>query len=179
MKERIKKKFFSLLFGEAFALVMFAVLWFWYGSYFQWTIPYTTTLPTVYAFLILEFILAQGSLYWYLKWRGLQKGKRDNKLSSGQLSLFVKLKYINLALLGVGIIIYGIWGTSYPQSYHWFFLFLYSFALLEYINYYYVRLSYQSLEEIREFIRQRGFRKSILAREITGSRTDAGKGSLD
>ncbi|MGD6968616.1 hypothetical protein ACQCVP_19530 [Rossellomorea vietnamensis] len=50
---------------------------------------------------------------------------------------------------------------------------------MEYINYYYIRLSYQSPEEIKEFIRQRGFRKSILAREIAGYRTDAGKGSLD
>ncbi|WP_421381275.1 hypothetical protein ACOJQI_19680 [Bacillus salacetis] len=172
MKEKVIKKLTSLMFGEAFALFMFAVLWVWYSRYFNWRTPYLTSLPTVFTFIILEFLLVQGSLYWYLKWRMLKKGQKENKLTSLQLFLFEKLKVINILLLLTGAGFYVFDGRGYPASYHWFFILLYGFTLLEYINYYYIRLSYQSPEEIKEFIRQKGFRKSILAREISGYKAE-------
>jgi len=39
-----------------------------------------------------------------------------------------------------------------------------------YVNYYHIRLSYMSLDEIKTFIRQKGFRSSALAKELKSIR---------
>ncbi|MNN80425.1 hypothetical protein D3C81_1971570 [compost metagenome] len=76
---------------------------------FDWAAAYLASLSSIYAFVVLEFILLQGSCYWFLKWRQVRR-KND-------------------------------------PAYH-------------------VRLSYMSLSEIKEFIRQKGFRSSRLAKEL-------------
>lgn len=46
------------------------------------------------------------------------------------------------------------------------YLGIFAFAIIEHINYYHIRLSYMSYQEIKEFIRQKGFRWSKLAKEL-------------
>jgi len=41
---------------------------------------------------------------------------------------------------------------------------------IEHVNYYHIRLSYMSLDEIKTFIRQKGFRSSLLAKELKSIR---------
>jgi hypothetical protein len=45
-------------------------------------------------------------------------------------------------------------------------VFLFLFAVVEDFYYYYVGLSYQTIDENKELMRQKGFRKSRLAKEL-------------
>lgn len=52
----------------------------------------------------------------------------------------------------------------FPIDVYWF-LFLYVFAIIEFI-YYHTRLPYLSMNEMKDFIRQGGLRSSKLADEL-------------
>ncbi|WDW07788.1 hypothetical protein [Priestia aryabhattai] len=162
---KVKRKLFGLWTGELTAALLFAALWIECLNEFSHLAFYLTTFSSVYAFIILEFILFQGSLYWFMKWRRVSQ-KEDSHLPSSYIQLFLLFKKMNkiLLTLGLGVLIYhymqlGVKGLA-------FFLGLYAFAWIEYINYYVIRLSYQSPSEIKEFFEQKGFKRSILAREI-------------
>lgn len=164
MYRKLTKKLFSLFSGELTAAIIFALVWLMFLNTHDWMNPYLSSIAPLFAFLFLEFLLIQGSYYWFLKWR--QAKRRDfSILPKYQLKLFFRLKYVNLFLLGVGFVFVIYELIRYPKEFYWFF-FLYIFALVEYINYYHVRLSYQSLEEMKEFMRHKKFRKSKLAAEL-------------
>ncbi len=163
MKEKAQKKLFGLWTGELAAAILFPILWLLYIPTFKWSNHYLTTFPHLLAFCILEFILFQGSFYWYLKWKQVKQGK-SSTLTNKQLTSFRFFKISNLVLLVIGIPVL-VYQATFSKGLYWY-LFLYGFAIIEYINYYHIRLSYMSVEEIREFNRQKGFRRSILAREL-------------
>lgn len=164
MQKRVKKKLVSLYTGELFAVFTFALIWILYIQLFEWSVPYLTSYPSVYAFALLEFILLQGSYYWYLKLKQIQQND-FTPLPGRQLKVFANFKRLNTGLIVIGmfVLIYQI--LSKPIELYWF-IFVFLFAVIEHINYYYVRLSYQTIEEIKELKRQKGFRKSRLAKEL-------------
>jgi hypothetical protein len=164
MEKRVKKKLVSLYTGELFAVFTFALIWLLYIQLFEWSVPYLTSYSSVYAFALLEFILLQGSYYWYLKLRQVQH-HNFKPLSDRQLRTFANLKRVNegMILIGVFVLIYQI--INKPIEFYWF-VFLFLFAVIEPINYYYVRLSYQTVEDFKELKSQKGFRRSRLAKEL-------------
>jgi len=164
MYQKLTNKFFKLFTGELAATIMFAGVWLMFLSIHEWTKPYLTSIAPFFAFLLLEFLLVQGSYYWYLKWR--QAKSRDlSVLPEYHLKVFRGLKIMNLLLLGVGFVLVIYELINYSDEFYWF-LFLYLFALAEYINYYHVRLSYQTTEELKGFIRHKKFSRSKLAQEL-------------
>ncbi|MEH7385067.1 hypothetical protein V7147_06585 [Bacillus sp. JJ1521] len=163
MKERTQKKLYGLWTGEFAAAILFPILWLFYIPTFKWSNEYLTTFPHIFAFCILELILFQGSYYWYLKWKRVKEGKRS-LLTNKQRVTFRIFKKINLVLLVIGIPVL-VYQATFSKGLYWY-LFLFGFAIIEYINYYHIRLSYMSVKEIKEFIQQKGFRRSILAREL-------------
>ncbi len=150
--------------GELAAAVLFPLLWIFYIPTFEWSSYYLTTYTHIFAFVVLEYILFQGSLYWFLKWKRVKEGQKA-LLTTSQRQLFRFFRSSNLLLLAIGIPVLFFQATQFSKGLYWF-LFLYGFAIVEYINYYHIRLSYMSSEEIRDFIRQRGFRRSVLSREL-------------
>lgn len=164
MHKKMKKKFFSLWTGELTATIVFALVWIAYVILFDWAESYLTSFSTLYAFALLEFVLLQGSYYWFLKWKQI-KGKDYSYLPYGQLRIFSLFKRVNIFLIGIGIIVLIYQIIVFPLELYWF-LFLFLFAIIEYINYYHIRLSYLTMDEIKGFIRQRGFRSSKLAKEL-------------
>ena len=164
MHKKMKKKFLSLWTGEFTATILFALVWMQYLALFEWADSYLSSFSTLYAFALLEFILLQGSYYWFLKWKQLKR-KDYSHLSYGQLRLFSWFKKMNLFLIGIGFLVLIYQVIVFPLEFYWF-LFLYLFAIIEYINYYHIRLSYLTMDEIKEFLRQKGFRSSKLAKEL-------------
>lgn len=164
MHQKLTKKLFKLFTGELTATIMFGGVWLLFLRMHEWANPYFTSFPPLYAFLFLEFLLLQGSYYWYLKWR--QAKHRDfTILPDYHLKFFRILKRVNLFLIGVGFVILIYESINHSKAYYWT-LFLYLFALAEYINYYYIRLSYQSVDEMKDFLRHRKLRRSKLAEEL-------------
>jgi hypothetical protein len=164
MQKRVKKKLVSLYTGELFAVFTFALIWLLYIQLFEWSVPYLTSYSSLYSFALLEFILLQGSYYWYLKLKQFQVSDFTD-LPAQKLKTFMCFKWLNsvLILIGMFILIYQIY--SKPVELYWF-VFVFLFAVVEHINYYYVRLSYQTINEFKELLRQKGFRKSRLAKEL-------------
>lgn len=164
MQKKVRKKLFGLFTGEWFATLLFAVLWFLYTQLDEGFEAYLTPFSSIYAFVMLEWILLQGGYYWFLKWKQVKKGV-FSQLADKQLRLFVFLKRSNLFLIAIGFLILVYQCIVFPKEFYWF-VFLFAFAIIEHINYYHIRLSYMSAEEIKEFIQQKGFRSSLLAKEM-------------
>lgn len=164
MQKKVQKKLFGLFTGEWFATLLFAVLWGLYIQLDEGFEVYLTPFSAIYAFVLLEWILLQGGYYWFLKWRQMKKGVRS-RLADQQLRLFLFFKRSNQLLIAIGCLILLYQCMVMPKEFYWF-LCLFGFAIIEYINYYHIRLSYMSVEEIKEFIQQKGFRSSLLAKEL-------------
>ncbi|MBS4189988.1 hypothetical protein KHA94_07195 [Bacillus sp. FJAT-49705] len=164
MQKKVKKKLLSLFIGELSATVIFALVWIIYLKLFEWAEPYLTSFSSLYAFVLLEFILLQGSYYWFLKWKQAQR-KDFSHLPYHPLRIFALFKRINLSLIVIGIIVIIYQLIVFPLEFYWF-VFLYFFAIIEYINYYHIRLSYQNIDEIKNLIRQKELRSSKLAKEL-------------
>lgn len=164
MSKKVKKKLLSLFTGELTATIVFALVWIMYLINFEWAKPYLSSFSSLYAFVLLEFILLQGSYYWFLKLKQVQR--RDySHLPYRKLRIFAYFKRINLSLIAIGIIIIIYQLIVFPIGFYWC-AFLYFFAIIEYVNYYYIRLSYQSIDEIKGLIRQKKLRRSKLANEL-------------
>ncbi len=64
----VKNRLVYLFTGEFFAVVVFTGMYFYY-------FPSNQSYSLIYALFILNFILLQGSFYWFIRWRRL-KNKR-------------------------------------------------------------------------------------------------------
>ncbi|WP_242486044.1 hypothetical protein [Peribacillus sp. TH24] len=91
MKKKVEKKLYNLMFGEFSALIMFAFIWVIYLYILDKFDHYLTSMQNIYAFILLEFILLQGSIYWYLKWRKVKDNKSYN-LSDSPIIYFPVVK---------------------------------------------------------------------------------------
>ncbi|MGE7603489.1 hypothetical protein ACQKL5_13525 [Peribacillus sp. NPDC097675] len=163
MQKKADRKLFHLFTGELTATILFAAMWLLYIQQQIW-IAHFTSFPPIYAFVLLEFILLQGSLYWFLKWKRA-KQKKYGPLPPSHLRMFLLFKKINFVLILIGALVSVYQIIKFPDGHYWF-AFLYAFAIIEHINYYHIRLSYQTPDEIKEFLRQKKFRSSILAKEL-------------
>ena len=163
MQKKANRKLFNLFTGELMATILFAALWLLYIQQKIGT-AYLTSFPPIYAFALLEFILLQGSTYWFLKWKQA-KQKKYGQLPYSQLRIFLLFKKTNFVLIVIGALVSVYQIYLFPAGLYWY-AFLYAFAIIEHINYYHIRLSYQTSDEIKEFLRQKKFRSSILAKEL-------------
>lgn len=103
MQKRLSKKLASLYKGELFAVFTFALIWVLYIKLFEWSVPYLTSFSSLYAFFLLEFILLQGSYYWYLKLKQVQQNDFTS-LPNAQLRTFANLKRLNTWLIVIGVL---------------------------------------------------------------------------
>lgn len=151
MNKSFKKRLVYLFTGELFAVITFIFLYFFYplnptGSY-----------ALIYVFFILNFVLLQGSFYWFVKWKRL---KTKSHLLPNFYKLLSILKKINLILICIAPIIFLIDITMMERmSFPVFFLtlFIYAFAIIEYINYFHIQLT--------NYKKGRG-KKASIAKEI-------------
>ncbi len=125
--KRLEKKLLNLAIGEFAALCTFILV---YRSL-------KLGMATLVAFSYLLFILLQGSLYWLYRYRLLINAKSvDLKV----IKLFRSLKYLNMILsviLGMMIPVVKSGDMDFIVA-----AFVLLFGIIEYINYYWYRLSY-------------------------------------
>jgi hypothetical protein len=164
VQKKVEKKLLKLFTGELSATIIFALVWIEFLQLYRWTVPYLTSFSSLYAFALLEFILLQGSYYWFLKLKQTKR-KDYSHIPYRYLKTFAIFKGINLFLIGIGIIIMTYQLVAFPIEFFWF-VFLLLFAIIEYINYYHIRLSYQTIDEIKDLIHQKELRSSKLAKEL-------------
>lgn len=168
MKEKLKKRLEFLYKGERFAIIMF--------------IPPAFLIPYVYpnlqlysllsfwiSFFLLEFILIQGTYYWHSKWKRLTTEKKSIT-PIRTVKHLEKLKPVNISIIIFSVIIFFI-----DVYIHYPFLpigglllsgFILIFAFLEFINYFYVQLSYDNRSDLRHLIKTKKLKRSCLSQDF-------------
>lgn len=124
---KLKKNLLSLAIGEFAALCTFIIVYrlFNFGT------------ASFIAFSYLIFILLQGSLYWFYRYLLVIKKERPNIKVKNFLRF---LRTVNLILLVTIIVVMPFIRISNKDLFFAIGLFL--FGVIEYINYYWYRLSY-------------------------------------
>ena len=130
----LEKRLTYLFTGEIVAVATFTFV---YCYHFSSNHSYTL----LYLLLILNFILLQGSLYWFVKWRKLKTKRNVLPKLYKHLNL---LRNINLTLivltpliLTLETVISGLIST--PRLI--LIIFVLGFVIIEYINYFHIQLT--------------------------------------
>ena len=133
-KEKVKKELVSLCLGEFTAVLSF---WFCFFLLKNRLADWNSLVTILYPLSLLTFILLQGSIYWAILIRRLSKPQ----FGSGSVpKLYGGFRISDLALLISGFP-FIVWNT---QSFQVTMLatLIQLFALIEWVNYFLLRLSY-------------------------------------
>ncbi|KQU16878.1 general stress protein [Bacillus sp. Leaf13] len=168
MRRNIEKRLTYLYTGELFSIISFVFL-----SYLINYVYPKLHLYSLYSFwisfLLLEFLLLQGTVYWYVKWKRLKK----EKTSITPVWIVQRLK--TLQKVNAGMIIAGLIMFVIDFIYRYPLLplgglsiagFIYVFALLEYINYYHVQLSYDNISDIKYLVKSKRLKQASINKDF-------------
>ncbi|MFE0508105.1 general stress protein [Peribacillus butanolivorans] len=168
MRRNIEKRLTYLYTGELFSIISFVFL-----SYLINFVYPKLHLYSLYSFWIsfflLEFLLLQGTVYWYVKWKRLKK----EKTSITPVWIVQRLK--TLQKVNAGMIIAGLIMFVIDFFYRYPLLplgglsiagFIYVFALLEYINYYHVQLSYDNISDIKYLVKSKRLKQASINKDF-------------
>ncbi len=159
---KLKKQLISLCTGELAASIMFVLVLLLFKHEQLISLRYVI----VYPFFCLILVLLQGSYYWLYC---LNKINHRKISESGFRRLYGVFRKVDLALIALCplIIIYDFYVTDFIiDSETVLGLFLFLFAVVEYINYFYIRLSYSRIADIFSCITLKNVRKSSLNKEL-------------
>ncbi|WP_237049037.1 hypothetical protein [Mogibacterium pumilum] len=162
MKKQMKQKLFNLAVGELVAVMVFWINFF----VFKKLIIATGSLVSIsFSLFILSFILVQGSLFWYILIKRISKPRFAVKFTG---KIYNVLKVLDLILLCIG---FAIVIANHSKSFATMTSFaIWGFAVIEWINYYKVQLSYSFNPIVLfKYILQGKLRKSRIAKEIDKS----------
>lgn len=152
---KLKKRLLNLSIGEFAAASVFIYI---YISSSLITIG----IANLIAFLYLIFILIQGSMYWFYKYRLMVKREYPNFKA---VKILRALRKLNMVIAILVIIIIPIIKSNYKDLFIAIGLFL--FGILEYINYYWYRLSYGASGFNISLLFNKGLQKSSIAKLIS------------
>lgn len=168
MKSILESRLKYLYTGERFAIVLFIPLSF-FINYTYPELQLYSLLSFWISFFLLEFILIQGTYYWHSKWKCLiTENKSITPIKT--VRLLGKLKTINVGIIICSIILFVtdilVKYPSLPISGLLVSIFIFIFAILEFINYFYIQLSYDNLSDIRYLIKTKKFKPSSLSKDF-------------
>ena len=168
LRKKLLKRFSYLYTGELMSVVGFITLIFLLKRVYPQLRLYSLTSFWI-SFFLLEFLLVQGSIYWYAKWKRL-KIENTTITSIKIIKRYKNLKKLNIVLIIVLIFIFVFdffkWYPSVPLHSLGIAGFIYIFAVLEYINYFHLQLSYDNLSDIKYLLRAKRLKKSCLSRDF-------------
>ncbi|WP_213519657.1 general stress protein [Paenibacillus montaniterrae] len=168
MRKRIEKRLSYLHSGELFAAISFIFVA-CYASYVYPSLRLYALFSFWTSFILLELLLLQGSMYWHSKIKRL----REEHTIATPIKIvrqLHRLKSLNLAL----IILSGLafmfdlikWQSSTPTASLVIAFFIYAFAVLEYINYFHIQLSYDSISDIKNLLQSRRLKQSSMNKDF-------------
>lgn len=134
------RRFRYLYTGEATAAIFFIALSVLVHYTYAHLLLYTTW-SFWSAFLLLELLLAQGTYYWYYKYTS---AKARTRIPSRILRNMRRYQRINWVLMGSTLFVIVIEIGRIPTATSIISAAIYAFALLEYVNYFHVQLSYDN-----------------------------------
>ena len=162
MKKRIKRKLTNLAIGELVAVMIF---WINYFVFKKYIIDINTLISISAPLFILSFILVQGSVYWCILIKRLSNPRFAVGLTG---KIYNKLKLLNLILLFVVFLLIVLNYSAF--SIMLISLAIWIFAVIEWVNYYKLQLSYSINPTVLfRYVLQKKLKKSKIAEEIEKS----------
>lgn len=157
MKNHLKKTLINLAVGELVAVIVFWINFFIFKKYITDTV---SIIPVIFTLSLLSFILIQGSIFWLILLKRISN-KNFAKTSLGKI--YNHLRRLDIILLYLSILILIVNHQTLTTTI--ISLSIWIFAIIEYLNYYKVRLSYKP-NILINYILHGKIRKSRIAREI-------------
>ncbi|GCF95672.1 hypothetical protein NRIC_35630 [Enterococcus florum] len=135
-------------------------------------LPYQLNWVSFYPVLLLCILLLIGSFYWYNLLNRLQRKRALSKKQIGRLYSMLNLGVLGLFVLYIPLFLLIRTQTSLLE--YAIALFIYLFSIIEYINYFHIRLSFYTkralglsvTKPLNILLRQEEGSPSLLAREI-------------
>ena len=159
-KSKIKQELTKLWIGELVAVISF---WICFFIFKKWLINTKMLISVIYPLTVLSLILIQGSIYWLIL---LKRISMPQFAITNTRKIYGILKIVDVILLclGIPIIILNYVNVTVMIS----AIFILAFALIEWINYYKIRLSYSyNPLVLLRLIKNGKLSKSRLAKEIS------------
>lgn len=160
--DHLARRFRYLYTGEATAALFFIAL--------SVLVDYTYDALSLYtswafwgAFLLLELLLVQGTYYWYHKYTSYNARKR---MATAVLKSLRHCQRINWVLFIVVAMLFIVEFGHVSTATYVVSACIYVFALLEYINYFHVQLSYDNVADIRYLWKHRTLKVASLQRDF-------------
>ncbi|QFT87563.1 hypothetical protein FIU87_02765 [Bacillus sp. THAF10] len=168
MKHKLKKRLTYLYTGELISVILFIFL-----SYLlNHTFPKLQLYGLVsfwLSFILFEFLLLQGVLYWTSKLRKMKAGHTP-VTPTNVVRLLKKLQTVNIGfifLAGVGFFLDWIrLQPALPIGGLSLSFFIFVFAILEYINYFHIQLSYDNRSDLKHLLRTKRLKQACLKRDF-------------
>ena len=155
----IKKELIKLGTGELAALVSF---WLCFFAMKAWLVDSKMIILILYPLSVLSFILMQGSVYWFILLKRVSDPLFLIKYTGNTYRI---LKVMDAVLLCIGVPILLLNCSNLIVTAVSVFLLL--FSVIEWINYYIVRLSYNYNPTVFiKHFKNKTLKKSRIAREI-------------
>ena len=159
-ESKIKQELIRLWTGELVAVISF---WICFFIFKKWLINTKMLISVIYPLAVLSFILIQGSIYWLIL---LKRLSTPQFAITNTRKVYSILKIVDFLLLCVGIpiVILNYVNVTVMIS----AIFIMAFAVIEWINYYKIRLSYSyNPLVLLKHIKNGKLSKSRLAKEIS------------
>ena len=158
-KELLNKRLINLASGE-----LVAVLVFWMNFFLlkKWILTTKAFISISFSLFLLTFILIQGSVFWWILINRISNPRFAEKNTGKIYKILKKLDFILLATaIFVILFNHGEFSTFIISFSIWML------ALIEWINYYLLQLSYSLNPAVLwRYIRRRKLKKSKIAKEI-------------
>ena len=155
MQNSLIKELKSLYTGEGFSSVMFFLIWMYccFNHEYQ---EMARSLHIAFPLITLCFILAIGAYFWKLMYDVVKKrGKMHMTIKP---HLFILFKRVSIILIMICSMIF-FYGVMTSERY-----LLLCFAIVGYINYFHIRLSYLTPREFGTLLKHKRLRRSHLNR---------------
>lgn len=168
MKEMLEKRLAYLYSGELFSLIAFVPLSYLLNYVFP-NLQLYSLFSFWVSFILLEFLLLQGTIYWYAKLKRLRN--ENNSITPIKVVRQLHcLKTPNIVMIMTTIVVFAFdfikWYPSLPLGGLSIACFIYVFATLEFINYFYIQLSYDNVSDIKNLLKSRKLKKSCLNKDF-------------
>lgn len=160
MQNSLIKELKSLYTGEGFSSVMFFLIWMYccFNHEYQ---EMARSLHIAFPLITLCFILAIGAYFWKLMYDVVKKrGKMHMTIKP---HLFILFKRVSIILIMICSMIF-FYGVMTSERYLLLSALLLCFAIVGYINYFHIRLSYLTSREFGTLLKHKRLRRSHLNR---------------
>jgi len=164
----LEKRLTYLFSGELTAIILFIFL-----SYLVNRAYPDLQLYSLYSFwvsfFLLEILLLQGTIYWHSKLKRLRV--ENTSMTPVRIVRQLKrFKKINIILVVVSMIMFVIdyvrFYSSLPIEGLEITAFIFIFAVLEFINYFYIQLSYDNISDIKYLLKTKKLKQSCIRKDF-------------